>query len=170
MPAARRYRDSGEVRWPSPTKEVYEEGRAVFDVHAAKGFLSTHRVLVQYVPAAALAEWTQTTASGRRNPGAGRIEASRVARADPGIPIILAVTPRRVYLIDGHHRLERGRRLGYSEFPVIVLREPALVRSLMRGSTDRLTLWWHWGTSDSHRKARTPYRSGRDSTPGSVGP
>jgi hypothetical protein len=144
MGTARRYRTSLEVDWPSPARETYEEGSAVFDVRRAKGYLTSHPVPVRYLPASTLAGWAQTRPSGRRNRGAARIDPLRVRNADPTVPLILAETPRRLYLIDGHHRLEQGRRSNYTEYPAVVLRDPSLVMSLMRGATNPFAFWWHW--------------------------
>ncbi|HEV2428498.1 MAG TPA: ParB N-terminal domain-containing protein, partial [Thermoplasmata archaeon] len=77
--------------------------------------------------------------------------------ADPNVPLVFVEIAGRAHLVDGHHRLERGRRLGLSVVPVLVLRDEATLRAAMRDSTTVLRYWWIWGVQRWwRRRARSP--------------
>jgi hypothetical protein len=137
-----------------------------FDVDRAKAYLSTHALPVEYVSAEALASWMQVGPSGRPGRYAGKVDGGRIAEADPSIPLVFVETPVGGYLIDGHHRLERGRALQLREFPVVVLRDPVAVRALMHGLTSRPLTWWvwrrRWGGRPRSEAARVPPRAGSE--------
>jgi hypothetical protein len=135
---------SMEVEWWTRQPEVFQRGLVVFDVRLAKTYLSSRPVPIRSRPIGELTRWLQPTRAGRPNHSAARLEERRLKGADSDVPLVVAATPRGEFLIDGHHRLERGRRRGRREFPVALLQDPSIVRRLMLGRTNRWTLWWMW--------------------------
>ncbi|MCI4358522.1 MAG: hypothetical protein L3J95_02530 [Thermoplasmata archaeon] len=121
-----------------------------------KRYLSVTPVPVEYVPSARLARWMRSRSGFRL---LGRISAhivwSALPSADPDVPLIFVEIADRPYLIDGHHRLERGRRLGRPEFPVVVIRDTAIVQRAMRESSAPVVYWWTWSVE---RRLRSWWR------------
>lgn len=138
-------RRSTQCVWKSAGRERYSEGTLEFDVSWAKAYLSRSEVAVENIPADELAGWMHRGPSGRRRgQWAAPIDPERLARADPAVPLILLEVMNRVYLIDGHHRLERGRREGRREFPAVVIRDQRAARSILRAGTPPAVFWWTW--------------------------
>ena len=144
---------STAIDWTSSGLESYSEGTLEFDVSGAKEYLVGHPIPIESFPSQRLYDWMGPGRSGwGRGRRASRIDPVRLAGANVTIPLILVEVAHRRYLIDGHHRLELGRRLGRTDFPVVVICESAAVRRIIRARTSPVVFWWTWSV---HRRIRT---------------
>jgi len=166
----RRYRWSSEVPWDLHRRERFQCGVLGFDVRLAKERLQRHPVRVQYEPIDRLAAWVRDPSDPRSGPFAGHVDIEKLPRADPDLPLIFVETPVGGFLVDGHHRLERGRRQGRTEFPVAVLRDPEDGKAISRPFTPRPVHWWVWRprrrtAPPSSRRPRSEARTPRSDRP-----
>ena len=138
-------RVSTKFVWWDRRQEWYEEGSLCFDVTLAKSYLARIPVRVDWLPVDRFGPWLVIDpATGRKGRRSAALDSARLARTDPSFPLVLVDVPGTRSLIDGHHRLERGRQDGQEEFPVVTIRVPRVVRELARERTARPVFWWRW--------------------------